>query len=760
MVDNNSTTEKFDFDKQYQGYKYLEVYTLCPTFTMRLSFITHFGALVILLHLVIGTGAEWKNLIEVKVPEGKPEDYVVYRLPFPTKGEEYMLFYAQKGDALDKVGLFKVSKIGVITTVQPLIYEKGKPNEYDLTVVRRSSKETDGGLATTVRVMVQDVNNFSPVFTYSLYNGYIKENSPEGTVVMGLENCYADDRDTSGVRDYKIIKGNEKGYLRAVKYDVGEHSFLQLKATNRPIKRDAKKPFLTLTVEAEDMGNPPKTSQTTIEVSIEEVNDYVPVFDKSSYKREISEDTPIMMQILSVRATDKDQGISGQVYYFFQTLSSYFTVNAFTGAITLVRELDYTQADQRVHRLTVIARDAGTPSKQSTATVTITVPVDISNFPRPASTTSNQENAAPFFPRAPYHFTLHTSFPIRGSLGVILAVDEDPPGSNSALRYALQNPSGDFTLDSNSGVLTVNKELGAKTYILSVKAEDQGNPPKGAEAQVKIEVESIDNPFNHPTFSNPIQVITVQENTKIGTSVFTASVVSDASTDKGVVYSAIFGSALPYFELNEDTGVLKTAAALDREKHGMYELMIEARNKEEIPRHCHLFLIIKIADEDDSYPDFSRPVYSASVPENSQIGTFVTVIHAIDQDNPSVSYDLSISSSEFQIEAGTGVIRTKRKLDRAIGDRKFLLHVTASDEGGKTAHANVDINVTSAHDSSPKFALEKYQASLREKQGMVPNLLCIAATGSNGPVTYSMKSGANERFTINKNTGKNLPCLD
>lgn len=760
MVDNNSTTEKFDFDKQYQGYKYFEVYTLCPTFTMRLSFITHFGALVILLHLVIGTGAEWKNLIEVKVPEGKPEDYVVYRLPFPTKGEKYMLFYAQKGDALDKVGLFKVSKIGVITTVQPLIYEKGKPNEYDLAVVRRSSKETDGGLATTVRVMVQDVNNFPPVFAYSLYNGYIKENSPEGTVVMGLENCYADDRDTSGVRDYKIIKGNEKGYLRAVKYDVDEHSFLQLKATNRPIKRDAKKPFLTLTVEAEDMGNPPKTSQTTIEVSIEEVNDYVPVFDKSSYKREISEDTPIMMQILSVRATDKDQGISGQVYYFFQTLSSYFTVNAFTGAITLVRELDYTQADQRVHRLTVIARDAGTPSKQSTATVTITVPVDISNFPRPASTTSNQENAAPFFPRAPYHFTLHTSFPIRGSLGVILAVDEDPPGSNSALRYALQNPSGDFTLDSNSGVLTVNKELDAKTYILSVKAEDQGNPPKGAEAQVKIEVESIDNPFNHPTFSNPIQVITVQENTKIGTSVFTASVVSDASTDKGVVYSAIFGSALPYFELNEDTGVLKTAAELDREKHGMYELMIEARNKEEIPRHCHLFLIIKIADEDDSYPDFSRPVYSASVPENSQIGTFVTVIHAIDQDNPSVSYDLSISSSEFQIEAGTGVIRTKRKLDRAIGDRKFLLHVTASDEGGKTAHANVDINVTSAHDSSPKFALEKYQASLQEKQGMVPNLLCIAATGSNGPVTYSIKSGANERFTINENTGKNLLCLD
>lgn len=49
---------------------------------------------------------------------------------------------------------------------------------------------------------------------------------------MGLENCYVDDWDILGVRDYKIIKGNEKGYFRVVKYDVGEYSFLQLKVIN------------------------------------------------------------------------------------------------------------------------------------------------------------------------------------------------------------------------------------------------------------------------------------------------------------------------------------------------------------------------------------------------------------------------------------------------------------------------------------------------------------------------------------------------
>lgn len=718
---------------------------------MRPSFITDFGLLVILLHLAFDANAEWKNLIEVNVLEGKPEGYVVYdELPYPTGGEEYVLFY-------DKVLLFKVSKSGVITTVQPLIYEKGKANQYDITIVRRKKEETNGGLATTVRVTVQDVNNFPPVFTYSLYNGNIKESSPEGTVVMGLENCYTGDRDNSGIRAYKIINGNEKGYLKAEKYDVGEYSFLQLKATNRPIKRDKTTPFLTLVVEAEDMGNPPKTARTTIEVLIEEVNDHTPVFDKNSYERKISEDTPVMMQVLKVKASDKDEGISGQVYYFFQTLSSFFTINAFTGVITLVRELDYSQSAQRVHRLTVVARDAGTPSKETTAIVTISVPQDIANFPRPASENSNQENTAPFFPKAPYHFTLHTSFPIKGSLGVILAVDEDPPGSNSEVQYSMDSSSGEFILETYSGVLTVNKELEAKTYTLLVRAQDQGNPRKTAEAKVKIDVEYIDNPYNHPTFSDPIQAITVQENSDIGKSVLKASVNSDASTSKGVVYSAIIGSALPYFELDETTGVLKTAAALDREKHAVYDMMIEARNKEKIPRHCHLYLMIEITDVDDSYPDFTKPVYDASLPEGSQVGTFVTVIHAIDQDNPSVTYDLSSSSSEFQIEASTGVIRSKRKLDRAAGDRKFLLHVTASDGEGKTSHANVDIDVTSAHNSAPKFKKESYQVSLREGQGLVQNLLCIAATGSNGAVKYSVKSGGDERFSINQITGKNRP---
>ena len=182
---------------------------------------------------------QWQTFIKVNALEGKPEDYVVYsKFPLPATGEEYTLFYAQKGDALDKVGLFKVSPSGIITTAQPLIYEKGKPNEYDLTIVKKPKEAKNGGLAATVRVKVQDVNNFPPLFTFALYNGTIRENSPVNTIVLGLENCHAAERDTSEIRDYRIVKGNEKGYLKAEKRVVGKKSFLQLKATGNPIRRD------------------------------------------------------------------------------------------------------------------------------------------------------------------------------------------------------------------------------------------------------------------------------------------------------------------------------------------------------------------------------------------------------------------------------------------------------------------------------------------------------------------------------------------
>lgn len=128
------------------------------------------------------------------------------------------------------------------------------------------------------------MNIFLLVFFFILYNGIIKENLLEGIVVLGLENCYVEDCDEFGIKMYKIIKGNERGYFKVEKYEVGKKSFLCLLVINKLIKWGKIIFYMMLVVEVEDMRVLLFIVCIIIGVKIEEVNDYVFVFNESSYE--------------------------------------------------------------------------------------------------------------------------------------------------------------------------------------------------------------------------------------------------------------------------------------------------------------------------------------------------------------------------------------------------------------------------------------------------------------------------------------------
>lgn len=64
------------------------------------------------------------------------------------------------------------------------------------------------------------------LFMFVLYNGIIREDLFLDIVVMGLENCYVEEWDILGIWVYRIVKGNEKGYLKVGKCEVVGKSFL------------------------------------------------------------------------------------------------------------------------------------------------------------------------------------------------------------------------------------------------------------------------------------------------------------------------------------------------------------------------------------------------------------------------------------------------------------------------------------------------------------------------------------------------------
>lgn len=75
-------------------------------------------------------------------------------------------------------------------------------------------------------------------------------------------------------------------------------------------------PYHIVTVEAFDGGTPtPNTGRITVNVSISDSNDNMPVFDRSLYNASISEGDVAGTDVIKVTATDRDAGVNGDITY-------------------------------------------------------------------------------------------------------------------------------------------------------------------------------------------------------------------------------------------------------------------------------------------------------------------------------------------------------------------------------------------------------------------------------------------------------------
>ena len=76
----------------------------------------------------------------------------------------------------------------------------------------------------------------------------------------------------------------------------------------------------------------------------QDINDNDPVFDLTTYRCTISEDVTIGHEVVSVRATDKDVGLSAVVSYAITigTPSKHnFSIDTGTGSVTTRGTFDY-----------------------------------------------------------------------------------------------------------------------------------------------------------------------------------------------------------------------------------------------------------------------------------------------------------------------------------------------------------------------------------------------------------------------------------
>lgn len=71
----------------------------------------------------------------------------------------------------------------------------------------------------------------------------------------------------------------------------------------------------TLVIGVQDQGHPPLSSNLTVHMEVQDVNDNPPVFEKQSYSISILESLPANSQFFQVTATDKDTGNNARLTY-------------------------------------------------------------------------------------------------------------------------------------------------------------------------------------------------------------------------------------------------------------------------------------------------------------------------------------------------------------------------------------------------------------------------------------------------------------
>ncbi|KAM4036093.1 protocadherin gamma-B5-like isoform 48-T48 [Anomaloglossus baeobatrachus] len=337
------------------------------------------------------------------------------------------------------------SQTGVIKTIRNLDYETAQT--YEMSV-----KAADGGgLVTkcTVSIQILDLNDNAPEITITSLSTPVSEDSAPGTLVA-LINVKDLDSGKYGEVNCQITD------TTALKLVPSSNNYYKL-VTAGPLDRETTSAY-NITITAEDEGSPPMVTKKTVHITVSDVNDNVPVFDKILYISYIPEHTPAGTSMQNIHASDRDDKENARVTYSIINqniddipLTSYVSINSQTGILYAQRSFDYEQL--REFQFQVMAKDSGSPPLSSNVTVRICIIDKNDNAPKILYPSPDTEGSALF------EFIPHSAE--KGYLvAKVIAVDADS-GHNAWLSYhLLQVPDPSIlTIGQYNGEIRIGRDL-------------------------------------------------------------------------------------------------------------------------------------------------------------------------------------------------------------------------------------------------------------------------------------------------------------
>ncbi|NWS73935.1 PCD23 protein, partial [Crotophaga sulcirostris] len=208
---------------------------------------------------------------------------------------------------------------------------------------------------------------------------------------------------------------------------------------------------------------------------------------------------------------------------------------------------------------------------------------------------------------------------------------------------------------------------------------------------------------------------------------------------------------------------------LDRERAEAHRLLVEAWDGGSPRRRGRLRVTVRVLDENDNAPAFSRAEYRARLREDAPPGTAVCRLRATDPDlgaNGEVRYAIGRRQGDpggfFAVDERSGVLRLRRPLDReARALHRVVVEARdggAQPEGGLSAQAFVRIEIEDINDNQPVFEQAVYVTSISSHTQPGTEIINVVATDNDSDssevVSYQISSGdTHGRFSIDPQFG-------
>ncbi|XP_047449674.1 protocadherin Fat 3a isoform X3 [Mugil cephalus] len=624
---------------------------------------------------------------------------------------------------------------GVINVIHFLDYETA--SSYHLTI-RATDYLTGAHAEVNVDVLVHDINDNPPVFQKSSYMVVLSETAMIGTPALQVTATDKDSKENNVVH-YQIFSDthNSTEY-----FHIDSSSGLILTARMLDHELVQKYDFI---VRATDNGFPPLSSEVSVSVVLNDINDNPPVFNQLLYEAYMNELAPRGHFITCIQASDADSSDYDKLEYSILSGNEGmdFVMDKKTGIITLSSQ--HKPRMEPAYSLNVSVADG-----LFTSTAQVHVKVVGANL------------YGPLFGQNIYEAELRENAVVGTKVIQVKATDADS-GLFGHVTYSFVNDvaKDQFSIDSSGQIYTAEKfdreDPANKDIVLTVAAQDSG----GRVSYCIVQVTLLDENDNAPYFcAMEYRASVISDVTKGFLVTQVQAHDPDYGTNAEVKYSLYSEAHVPVvdiLEIDPDSGWMVTKGSFSHLKNSVLSFFVKAVDGGNPIRHSLVSVYIHVLSVEaaDAYiPSFRQHYYLFSIPENTPIGSTIGTVHLngpLGSSSHSPTFSLVNGESDennqngvFVVETDTGVIKLDKPLDHeAIRGYYFKVASTVHHvKLDSVISVDVEVKVLDLNDNKPAFEANSYDTVVMEGMPIGTRIIQVRARdpdlGANGQVIYQL----------------------